>query len=128
VTTPAVTIQDAIDFCADNIAELSYDGVVSIKTRMTDWIDDVFGAAGVFPPSFIGDDGQRRVIDWYGTNVLANEAIEGPAAGDSGVVGTCACIDAVVRTLCAVRDATAAGSTTVGQRTATIAAFNTQWT
>jgi hypothetical protein len=126
VTTPAVTIQDAIDFCADNIAELTFDGLVSIKTRMNAWIASIFGAAGAF--TNVENNGQRRVIDWRGPTDMANESIEGPLAGDCGLIGSSNVIDAVVRTLCAVRDATIAGATTGAQEIATIAAFNVNWT
>lgn len=127
MTTPAVTIQDAIDFCADNIAELSFDGVVSIKDRMNDWIAEMFGqVAGIFVD--VANAGQRRVIDWRGPTDMANESIEGPLAGDAGLIGTSNTIDAVVRTLCAVRDSRLANAITVAQETATIAAFNTNWT
>jgi len=129
MTTPAVTIQDAIDFCADNIAELSYDGVVAIKPRMDAWVAAMFGAAGIFTD--VSDAGQRTVIDWHGINTKASAAIEGSNPGDAGVVSTSGVIDAVSRTLCAVRDAvvlTAVTKVTAAQRTATIAAFNAQWT
>lgn len=126
MTTPAVTIQDAIDYCADNIAELCFDSAESIKTNMNTWVASLFGAAGIFTDT--ENNGQRRVIDWRGPTNMANESIEGPLAGDCGLIGCSNVIDAVVRTLCAVRDATAAGATSGPQQTATIAAFNTAWT
>jgi len=125
MTTPAANISEAVEFCADNIAELSYDAGVSIKTRMNDWIADLFAAGGIFTD--VANAGQRRVIDWRGPSVLASAQIEGPLAGDSGVVGTSAVIDLVSRVLCAVRAAAGTGIT-VAQRDATVTAFNTQWT
>lgn len=129
MTTPAVTIQNAIDFCADNIAQLTFDGAVAIKTRMDAWVSAMFGAAGAFPTTknTIEQGGQRRVIDWRGHNDIANATIEGPAAGQCGLFGCSNVIDAVVRTLCAVRDARAVNQITAGQQTLTIAAFNAQW-
>lgn len=133
MTTPAVTIQDAIDFCANNISELAWDGVVSIKTRMNTWVAAIFGDAGAFPPNNNQNEtqninNQRWVTNWRGLTNTANRSIEGPAPGDAGLVGVSNVIDAVFRTLCAVRDATAAGATTGAQQTLTIAAFNAAWT
>lgn len=128
MTTPAVTIQDAIDFCADNIAELVFDGVVDVSARASAWIAAMFEDAGAFPPSDNPNAGQRRVIDWYPTNLVAVDEIEAAGAGGCGLLGSAALINAVTRTLCAVRDARLAGAITVAQQTATIAAFNAQWT
>lgn len=126
MTTPAATIQEAIDFCSDNIGQISYDGTFSLQTRMTSWITAMFGAAGIFTD--VESAPQRTVLDWYGTNNQAFDLIEGAAPGSTGVESTSAVIGAVVRTLYAVRDARLASYITAGQQTATIAAFNVAWT
>lgn len=127
MTTPAVTIQDCIDYCGDNIAEISYDAMVSVQTQMAGWITTMFGsAAGIFRA--LEPAGQRRVADWYGVNNQAYDLIESATPGTTGVESTSAVIDAVVRTLYAVRDARAATQISAAQVTATIAAFNLYWT
>jgi hypothetical protein len=130
VTTPAADIQDAIEFCADNIAELSYANVVSIKTRMTAWIAELFGAPTSTTAIFtnVESAGQRRVLDWWAFNIQANEAIEGPLPGDASIGSTCGVIDVVSRTLCAVQAAQDAGAITQAQEDDVVAAFNTEWT
>lgn len=125
MTTPATTIQDAIDYCDDNIGQISYDGMVSLQTQMAGWIATMFGASGIFTD--VDNDKQRRVIDWYGTNNQAYDMIEGPTPGSSGVESTSAVINAVVRTLYAVRDARIALAISAAQQTATITAFNLYW-
>lgn len=125
MTTPAVTIQDAIDYASDNIGSLSYDATASLQLLMSGWIAGMFGTSGIFTD--VGNAGQRRVIDWYGANNQAYDTIESATPGSTGVVSTSAVIDAVVRTLYAVRDARLAGAITSAQQIATIALFNLQW-
>lgn len=127
MTTPATTIQEAIDLAADNIAELAYDGVVSLASRMTDWVDGMFVApAGIFID--VNSAPQRRVLDWFGPTRRAQDEIEGPNPGDAGLLGTSAVIDVVTRALCAVRDSALAGAITGTQETDTVTLFNTAWT
>lgn len=130
MTTPAVTIQNAIDFCADNIADLSFDAVVSVHTRMTTWLGAMFGTSGIFPPGTVERDpaGNRMVSDWYGYSNHALASLDGAGVGQGGILGTNNLIDAVSRTLCAVRDARAGNHIEASQQTSTIAAFNTAWT
>lgn len=127
MTTPATTIQEAIDLAADNIAELSYDGVVALASRMTDWVDGMFVApAGIYID--VDSTSQRRVLDWFGPTRRAQAEIEGPNPGDSGLIGTSAVIDAVTRALCAVRDSALAGAISATQETDTVTLFNLAWT
>lgn len=126
MTTPATNIQEAIDLAADNIAEIAYDGVVSLATRMTQWTDGMFAANGIYTD--VESTSQRRVIDWYGPTRRAQAEIEGPNPGDAGLIGTSAVIDAVTRALSAVRDSALAGAITAGQETDTVTLFNTAWT
>lgn len=130
MTTPAANIGETIEFCADNIAEISYDGMISVKTRMGEWIAAIFGLPTSTTAIFtdVASNRQRRVLDWWGPSIQASEAIEGPAAGDAQIGGTSAVIDVVVRTLCAVRAARAAGAITQAQEDDVVAAFNTSWT
>jgi len=124
MTTPAVSIQDAINFCSDNIGQISYDGTTSIQTQMAGWIATMF--SGVFTD--VDNGNQRTVIDWRIANNLAYAQIEGPTPGTTGVFSTSAVIEAVTRTLCAVQVANSAGYVSNAQVTATIAAFNLYWT
>ncbi|HLU38448.1 MAG TPA: hypothetical protein VK081_03630 [Planctomycetota bacterium] len=127
MTTPATNIQEAIDLAADNIAELAYDGIVSLAARMVDWTDGMFvGPAGIYVD--VQSDNQRRVLDWFGATRRAQAEIEGPNPGDAGLIGTSAVIDAVTRALCAVRDSALAGAISSAQETDTVTLFNTAWT
>lgn len=126
MTTPATTIQEAIDLAADNIAELAYDGVVSVATRMTEWVDGMFGPAGIYTD--VDNASQRRVLDWFGATRRAQAEIEGANPGDAGLVGTSAVIDVVTRALSAVRDSALAGAITGAQQTDTVTLFNSAWT
>lgn len=124
------TITEAIQVAASDIATISYGGVRSLSVQMQLWIDSIFSeATGVFPPSAntAKDPGQRLVTDWLYTNKAAKLAIEGAAPGASGLVGTAACINAVERTLLAVRDARLADQITAAKQTAVIAAYNAAW-
>lgn len=127
---PVATITEAIQVAATDIAALSYGGVDSLSVQQQLWIDAIFGElAGVFPPSqnLTRDPGQRLVTDWLYTNLAAKRAIEGVGVGASGVVGTSAVIDAVERTLLAVRDATLAGEITTAKQTLVVTAYNSVW-
>lgn len=126
MTTPAVTIQDAINFCSDNIGQLSYDAVHAIQPRMTTWITTLFSKGGIF--ANVDSDPQRTVIDWYIANNNALDQCEGSTPGSTGVFSTSAVIEAVTRTLCAVQVAKNNGYITSAQQTAVIAAFNINWT
>jgi hypothetical protein len=127
---PAADIDDVIAMASTDIATLSYGGVKSLFTQMGLWIAGVFQPGGIFPPASDGamTPGQRPVTDWYAQHLLAKAAIEGPAVGASGVVGTSATIDAVVRVATAVKFATIAGYTSAAQQTAVVALYNTVWT
>lgn len=125
MTTPAATIQQAIDYCAGNIGLLTFNGAVSIYTRMSTWLSTLFTAA---TPLFTQTDGDRTVSDWRVPTDMAQAQIEGPGVGACGLIGCSAVIDVVTRTLSAVRDSTTANYITTAQRAAVIAAFNTSWT
>lgn len=126
----AANISEAIAYAPGDIAEVSYQAVLSLNTQMLAWIAGMFSeATGIFKPS-VNDaqsPGQRPVTNWYFTNLQARSAIEGPGVGASGLVGTTACIDAVVRALSAVKDARTAGTITAGQETAVVALYNLVW-
>lgn len=122
---PVLTIDEAIQQAPGIIASASYGGVISIYAQMGLWNTGIFQT--IFPSSGDSDASQRRITDWYLTSLQARAAIEGPAAGDSELVGTSATIDAVVRVLCAVRDTVAAGLQPTAKRTAVIALFNSVW-
>lgn len=131
---PAANIDEAIEFCATDIAAMSYDPAESLFDQMVLWIDGMFLESGIFkpslnPPASSGADrpGQRAVTDWYAQHLMAKAEIEGPAPGDASVVGTSAVINAVVRVLYAVKQATLAGGSTVAQQTATVALYNATW-
>lgn len=132
MTTPAANIQQAIDYCAGNIGLLTFNGAVSIDARMGTWISTLFGAsAGIFPlPADNSEQSpnERTVTNWHVWNDIARAQIEAVGAGGCGLIGCSAVIDAVTRTLFAVRDAAAASRITVAQRNAVVTAFNTNWT
>lgn len=132
----AVTIDDAIAYASTDIATLSYAGVKSLYTQMGLWITGMFGSplaasttTGIFPPSqnTTKDPGQRVVTDWVAQSVIAKSAIEGTTAGSSKVPGTSAVIEAVVRTLYAVKFGVTNTNITAAQRTAVIALYNLTW-
>ena len=125
----ASDIDDVIAFAATDIAVLSYDSGDSLFTQNALWIDGMFGELGIFPPSLDSaqNPGQRVVTDWLATNKMAQAAIEGPLTGDSGVIGTSAVINAVVRTATAVKFGAINGYVTGAKQTAVVTLFNTVW-
>lgn len=125
----AANIDEAIAFAPTDIAEVSYGGVLSLETQMNAWIAGMFvEAAGIFPPSNNETQaGQQRITNWLFTNLQARDAIESPAPGGSGLVSTTACINAVVRTLSAVKFATIDGAVTLVQQAAVVALYNVVW-
>jgi hypothetical protein len=130
---PAANIDQAIAMSAANIAALSYGGVTSLYTRMNSWMTGMFSqASGIFKPSAnpgpeVNEPGQRVITDWYAQHFLARAAIEGQAAGQSGLVGTSEVINAVVRVLYAVKYAVIAGRATSSQQTAVVTLYNASW-
>lgn len=125
----AANIDQAIAFAPTDIAQVSYQAVQSLLTQMNAWLAGIFSEpTGVFPPSNNETQaGQQRVTNWLFTNLQARDAIESPAPGGSGLVSTTACINAVVRTLSAVKYATIDGATTVAQENAVVAVYNLVW-
>ncbi len=125
----ASNIDDVIAFAALDIAQISYGGVDSLLTQTDLWIAGMFAQAGIFPPSENEQKspGQRPVTDWLAAHLMARAEIEGPLAGDSGVVGTSAVINAVVRVASAVKLATIATYITSAQQTAVVALYNAVW-
>ncbi len=127
MTTVAANIQQAIDYCAGNIGQLTFNGAVSISARMTTWISTLFsGASPIFADPASANE--RTVSDWRIQSDIAKAQIEGAGAGQCGLVGCSAVIDAVTRALFATRDAALASRITTTQRDAVVAAFNTNWT
>ncbi len=116
----ASNIDDVIAFAALDIAQISYGGVDSLLTQTDLWIAGMFAQAGIFPPS---ENEQKSP----GQRLMARAEIEGPLAGDSGVVGTSAVINAVVRVASAVKLATIATYITSAQQTAVVALYNAVW-
>lgn len=124
----AADIDDVIAFASTDIAEVSYGGIESLFTQMQEWIDGVFAESGIFPPSSNETNaGQRQITNWYAESLLARDTIEGPAAGDSGLVSTSNVINAVVRTAYAVKYAAIEGSITGAQQTAVVTLYNNVW-
>lgn len=126
----AANIDDVIAFTSTDVAEVSYGNVLSLFTQMNLWIAGMFSeATGIFPPSqnAVKSPGQRPVSDWFSEHVKARDLIEGPAAGQSGVVGTSACIDAVVRVATAVKFATINSLILPAQQTAVVTLYNAVW-
>lgn len=126
----AANIDAAIAATAVDVATVSYIAPPqSLFVQMSAWIAGMFSqATGIFPPS--DDDGvpgQRVVTDWFATHLLARAEIEGPLAGDAGVVGTSAVINAVVRVLYAVKYGVINGDITSGQQNAVVALYNLVW-
>lgn len=126
---PAANIDDVIAFASLDIAEVSYGDVDSLLVQTTLWIDGVFGPSGIYPPfeNSQRSPGQRPVTDWLAAHRMAQAEIEGPAPGQSGVVGTSAVINAVVRVASAVKFATLNGLVSAAQQTAVVALYNTVW-
>jgi hypothetical protein len=127
---PAANIDEVIAFASTDVAEVSYGITDSLFVQNDLWIDGLFAAVtGIFPPSqnAVRNPGQRPVTDWLATNLMAQADIEGPAIGDSGVVGTSAVINAVVRTASAVKFSTINGLTTAPQEAAVVALYNAVW-
>jgi len=125
----ATNIDDVIAFASTDIAEVSYGGVQSLLVQMNAWMAGMFGeASGIFPPSKNETfPGQRKVSDWFAEHIKARDLIEGPGPGQSGVVGTSACIDAVVRAASAVKFATLQSLITAAQQTAVVNLYNAVW-
>lgn len=128
----AVTIDDVIAFASTDVANLSYGGVDSLFVAMGSWNDGMFLEGGIFPPTQNATRelaGQRLVTDWYAAHVKALAAVqsEGITPGTSGVVGTSACIDAIVRVAWAVKEAALSGEISGTQQTAVIALYNLVW-
>lgn len=128
---PAADIDDVIAFAATDIAGISYGGVDSTYDQMVLWNDGVFGeATGVFKPSTNDTQpGQRPVTNWFAESIKALDALaaEGTAAGDAGVPGTSAAINAVVRAAYAVKYAAIDGGITPTQQTAVVTLYNAVW-
>lgn len=127
---PAGNIDDVIAFASTDIAEVSYLSGLSLLTQMNAWIAGMYSeATGIFKPSVneANTPGQRPVTNWYAEHLIARDQIEGPAPGQSGVVGTSACIDAVVRVACAVKQAKIAGFISATQQTAVVTLYNVVW-
>lgn len=125
----ALNIDEAIAFAPTDIAEVSYGGILSLFTQMNLWLAGMFSEpTGIFPPSNNATQaGQQRVTNWLFTNLQARDAIEGPGPGASGLVSTTACINAVVRTLSAVKFAQNDGAITPAQQAAVVALYNAVW-
>jgi len=123
----ASNIDDVIAFAATDVANVSYLGVKSLFAQTNLWIVGMFTT--IFPPAANsqGNPGQRLVTDWNITTLMARDAIEGPLAGQSKLVGTCAVIDAVERAAYAVKYARLAGAITAAQQTAVVALYNATW-
>lgn len=130
---PAANIDQAIALSASDIATLSYGGAQSLYTRMNAWIAGMFSeATGIFKPSAnpgveVQAQQQRVVTDWLAQHKLALSEIEGQLAGQSGLIGTSAVINAVVRALYAVKYAVINGQATAAQQTAVVALYNLSW-
>jgi hypothetical protein len=120
--TPATSIDECIQFTPNYVARIAYGTDAALKTQMTAWITGLFPAAGVFPPAGNGNPTYRKITDWYAQHLLARAAIEGPAIGDAGVVGTSAVINAVERILFAIKT-----SATTPQKTAVVTLWNSIW-
>jgi hypothetical protein len=121
-------IDGAISRCDDNIAHVSYDSSDSLYVQMNLWITGLLGPAGVFPPtSDETQQGQRKVTDWYAQQLLALNSIEGQGVGDSGVVGTSECINAVFRVLNAVKFARINQDITQAQEDDVVDLYNDVW-
>jgi hypothetical protein len=125
----AVTIDDVIALCADDIAIVSYGGTKSLFTQMQLWIAGMFGDAGIFPgiANTRKDPGQRVVTDWYAQHLIALNEIEGSGVGESGVVGTSATIDAVYRVANAVKYGVLNSNITSAQQSAVVTLYNATW-
>jgi hypothetical protein len=128
----ATNIDEAVAFASDNIAILSYGGVLSLYTQFQTWIAGMFSeATGIYKPSAnpaqAAAAGPRVVTDWLATHLLAQQQIEGTTPGSSELVGTSAVIDAVTRVLSAVKFATINAKITAGQQAATVVLFNLAW-
>jgi hypothetical protein len=125
----ATDIDDVIKFAPFDIAQVSYLNVDSLFAQMNLWTQGLFGQAGIFPPSqdVQQNPGQRVVTNWYSAHVLAINDIEGPAPGQSGVVGTTAVIVVVERVANAVKAAVPLGHITAAQQTAVVALYNAVW-
>lgn len=120
--TPATTIDECIQFTPSYVAQIAYGTDAPLKTQMGLWIAGMFRDAGIFPASGDGNPRYRKITDWYAQHLIANSQIEGPALGDAEVVGTSAVINAVERVLFAINTVG-----TAGQKTATIALWNSIW-
>lgn len=123
----AADIDEAITFAPGDIANIAYDTslALSLYTQMGLWITGIFTT--IFPPASdqTAYPNQRTVTDWNYTNQAALESIEGPAVGDAELPGTSNTIDAVVRTLTAVKYATINGFITGAQETLVVTLYNT---
>ena len=123
----AANIDQAITFAPGDIANIAYDTslMFSLFTQMGLWVTGIFTT--IFAPE--DDDtaypNQRVVTDWNFTNQAALDSIEGPAIGDAELPGTTNTIDAVVRTLTAVKYGTINGYVSGADETLVVTLYNT---
>ena len=129
----AADIDEAIDFCDNNVADVAYGdpppATQSLLTQFDAWVAGMFSeATGIFVPSANQTSpNQRSVTNWYAQHVLARSEIEGPAIGDASIMGVAGVINAVSRVLWAVKYATINSKITAAQETAVVALYNTVW-
>src|SRR5678815_3531350 len=93
--TPAADIDEAIDTCDNNVAEVAYGAgsgppTLSLYDQFQLWIAGMFSeATGIFKPSGNETSSNQRVVtDWLSQHIIARSEIEGQAIGDAGIVGT----------------------------------------
>jgi hypothetical protein len=126
----AADIDEAIQFAPEDIANDTYNGILSIYLQMGLWIDGLFSAAtGIFPPSANGNGnpGQRAITGWYYTSLAARAAIEGPLPNNCGLIGQAAVTNAVSRVLNAVKFAAENDQITFAQRDLVVTLYNDVW-
>ena len=122
----AANIDEAIQFGPFNIAAVSADPGKSLLTQLDAWITPMYRKV-IFPNT--ETRAVRNVTDWAAPTYIARAVVAAQGAGnlDTNEVAVACVLDAVNRSLWAVKIATNLGYITGAQQTAVVAAYNAAW-
>jgi hypothetical protein len=124
----AVDIDEAIRDCDFDINAVSEDPLASLFAQMRDWIRNMFtNATAIFGPDVEANANQRTVRDWVAPSFVALGMIEGTGLGQSTPFSASQVVDAVFRTLNAVKFAEINGRITTVQRDAVVTLYTATW-
>jgi hypothetical protein len=116
----AVDIDEAIRDCDQDVAAK----IATLLATMNTWIAGMFmSVTAIFGPDREPNADQRTVRDWVAPSIVARNTIEAPAS----VFAVTVVVDAVFRTLNAVKFAQINGRITTAQRDAVVALYTATW-